>query len=182
MSNNDILSRFDEDACDSLFIELQKVEKLDTCLALRLTGEIDTYSAPFFQRSVMRAIDAGFVNLIFVLDGVEYVSSKAVGALVQTQKAARDKGGDITLVAVPQTIMEVLKLLCLEKYFCSADSLDEALAQIKNREKALVFPMTFECPICDRRLRALKSGGFRCPECRTVLSIDESGMIFICYG
>ena len=126
MSNNNVLPRFDDDTCNSLVIELLRVDDCDTCLTLHMKGQIDTYSSPFFQKSVQKAIDAGFVNLFLVLSGVEYLSSKAVGALVQIQKAARDHGGDIVLLDVHPKIMEVLRLLSLEKYFqCRKQSTGE---------------------------------------------------------
>ena len=116
MSNNDILPGFDEDTCDSLSIELENVEGVAYSLVLKPIGQIDTYSSLFFQRSSKKAIDAGFINLIFLLNGVDYVSSMGVGAFVQLQKVAREKGGDIALVDVHPKVMEIFKLMCLEKF------------------------------------------------------------------
>lgn len=93
MSNNDIHPGFDEETCDFLTISLRKVEGVDDTVVLRLKGQVDTYSSNFFQRSAKKLIDAGFVRLILILDSVDYVSSKAVGAFVQIKKAATDKGG-----------------------------------------------------------------------------------------
>ena len=92
MGNNEIVPGFDENTCDSLMIELQKMEQEGNCLALKLKGQIDTYSPGYFQRSVNRAIDAGFVKLAFLLNRVDYVSSMGVGVLLQLQKAVKRKG------------------------------------------------------------------------------------------
>jgi uncharacterized protein YbaR (Trm112 family) len=69
--------------------------------------------------------------------------------------------------------MEVFRLMCLDKLFACSDSLEEAIAPLKS--KISVFPKAIGCPICDRKLRVVKSGRFRCPECKTILSISESG-------
>ncbi len=173
--NNDILPGFDDDPSDSLSIELQNVEGVEKCLALRMRGQIDTYSSLFFQRSAKKAIDAGFIHLLLVLDGVEYVSSMGVGALIQVQKAVRDKGGDVSLVDVHPKIMEILRLLCLEKYFSCTESVGDAVAPMKSQEKTLAFPRISPCPVCEKKLRLARPGRFRCPECKTILVIAETG-------
>ena len=111
MSNNDIIPGFDFDTCDFLSIELQKVEGMTNCLVLKPKGQIDTYSSHFLQKSAKKAINAGFINLIFLLDRVDYVSSKAIGAFVQTHRAATDVGGEIALVSVHPKVMEIFKNL-----------------------------------------------------------------------
>jgi anti-anti-sigma factor len=177
MSNNDIIPGFDTEACDFLTIRLDKVEGVDDSLVLRLKGQVDTYSSNFFQRSVKKVIDAGFVRLILVLNGVDYVSSKAVGAFVQIKKTATDNGGEIAIVEVHPKVMEIFKNLSLDKFLCCMDSLDEAIAQINNDKKAAQFSEAAECPICERKLRVQKAGQFRCPECMAVLTADETGMV-----
>jgi len=180
MNNNDILACFDDDACDFLAIQLQTVQEMDSCLILKLKGQIDTYSAPFFQKSARKAVDAGFLRLIFVLKDVDYVSSKAVGTFVQIQKAATDKGGQIAMVDVHRRVMEVFRNLSMEKFLCCADSMEEAISQMKSDKKTRTFSEAIQCPTCKRKLKVAKSGRFRCPECTAVLSIDETGMV--CLG
>ena len=55
--------------------------------------------------------------------------------------------------------------------------MDEAIAPMRGSEKLPTFPKALKCPICEKKLRALRSGRFRCPECKTVLSIDELGTV-----
>ena len=120
-------------------------------------------------------IEAGFINVVFLMDGVDYVSSMGVGAFVQLQRTIREKGGEIALAEVHPKVMEILKIMCLNKFFACCDSLDEAIAPMKR--KIPVFPKIIGCPIRDRKLRATKSGRFRCTECKTILSISESGAV-----
>ena len=82
------------------------------------------------------------------------------------------------MVSVHPKVAEIFEMMALEKFFCCTDSLDEALAPLKNGTAALGFRMTVQCPICDKRLRASKTGRFRCPACKTVLSVEESGSVF----
>ena len=46
-------------------------------------------------------------------------------------------------------------------------------------EKANLFPKIFSCPICSKKLKAVKAGRFRCSECKTILAIDNAGQVFL---
>lgn len=63
---------------------------------------------------------------------MDYVSSKAVGTLIRIRKAAKDRGGEIVMVSVHPKIREIFKNLSLEKFFCCADSPEEAMALMKS--------------------------------------------------
>ena len=52
MNNNDIVPGFDDEKDDSLKIRLQKFDNVENCLALYLTGYIDTYNSNYFQKRV----------------------------------------------------------------------------------------------------------------------------------
>src|SRR5271157_2695544 len=160
MGKDDIVPGFDDDTSDSLRIGLQKVPGFDHCLEMRLEGQIDSTSSLFFQRSVRKAIDAGFFNLIFQLHGVDYMSSIGVGAFVQLRKTAREKGGDIAMVDIHPRVMEIFKLMCLDKFFSCTDTVEEAVAPMKNRGRVVTFPLSLKCPICTKRLAASRSGRF----------------------
>jgi phage FluMu protein Com len=98
-----------------------------------------------------------------------------VGAFMQLQKAAKEKGGDIAMVNMQPKVTEIFELMCLESLFCCTDSLDEAIAPLKGPPGAPRSPRTLQCPACGKKLRASRAGKFRCPACKTVLFVDESG-------
>jgi len=62
MINNDIVNGFDDEKDESLKIKLQKVNEIEGCLVLYLTGYIDTYNSNYFQKRVQRAIEAGYIR------------------------------------------------------------------------------------------------------------------------
>ena len=63
--NDQLVPGFDDEKDDSLRIRLQKVDQVDGCMVLYLTGYIDTYNSNYFQKRVTKAVDAGFTRLIF---------------------------------------------------------------------------------------------------------------------
>jgi anti-sigma B factor antagonist len=92
MSNNDIVPGFDEEKDESLKIRLQKVDNVDGCVVLYLTGYIDTYNSNFFQKRVNRAVEAGFSRLIFHCGGLNYVSSTGIGSFTRVPESRETEG------------------------------------------------------------------------------------------
>lgn len=182
MSNNDIVSGFDDEKDDSLKIRLQKVDAAEGCLILYLTGYIDTYNSNFFQKRVSRAVEAGFIRLIFNCGGLNYVSSTGIGSFTAFLKAVKPRGGDLVLLEIQPKVYEVFQLLGFSQFFNIKDNINEAVDFFSSEGKpgtSQVFPKIFQCPICSKKLKATKSGRFRCSECKTILAIDNSGQVFL---
>ena len=182
MSNNDIVPGFDDEKDDSLRIRLQKVDTVEGCLVLYLTGYIDTYNSNFFQKRVTKAVEAGFTRLIFNCGGLNYVSSTGIGSFTAFLKMVRPRSGDLVLLEIQPKVYEVFQLLGFSQFFNIKDNLNEAVEFLSSDGKtgsSDVFPKVFQCPICSRKLRATKAGRFRCSECRTILAIDPAGQVFL---
>lgn len=181
-NNNDIVPGFDDEKDDSLRIKLLKVDSVDNCLTLSLTGYIDTYNSNFFQKRVSKAIEAGFIRLIFNCGGLNYVSSTGIGSFTAFLKSVRPRGGDIVLLEIQPKVYEVFQLLGFSQFFNIKDNQDEATGFFRQGDQsatASVFPKIFSCPICNKKLRAARPGRFRCSECHTILAIDNSGQVFL---
>lgn len=182
MNNNDIVPGFDDEKDDSLKIRLQKIETIEGCLVLYLTGYIDTYNSNFFQKRVNKAIETGYTRLIFHSGGLNYVSSTGIGSFTAFLKAVKPRGGDLVLLEIQPKVYEVFQLLGFSQFFNIKDNLDEAVEFfVKGGKtgKTDVFPKIFSCPICSKKLKATKPGRFRCSECKTILAIDNSGQVFL---
>ncbi|MFO7781418.1 MAG: STAS domain-containing protein, partial [Spirochaetia bacterium] len=163
-------------------IRLQKIDSVDGCLVLYLTGYIDTYNSNFFQKRVNRAVEAGYTKLIFHCSGLNYVSSTGIGSFTAFLKAVKPRGGDLVLLEIQPKVYEVFQLLGFSQFFNIKDNLDEAVEFFKKGGVATeseVFPKIFKCPICSKKLKATKAGRFRCSECKTILAIDNSGQVFL---
>lgn len=183
-TNNDIVPGFDDEKDDSLKIRLQKVDGVEGCLVLFLTGYIDTYNSNFFQKRVSKAIDSNFYKIVFQCSGLNYVSSTGIGSFTAFLKAVKPKGGDIVLLEIQPKVYEVFQLLGFSQFFNIKDNLEEAVRFFQAEGSSDiadngVFPKTFNCPICSKRLKASKAGRFRCSECKTILAIDNAGQVFL---
>ena len=176
-ANNRIVPGFDEDASEYLGISLQEVAGESNCLLLSLTGSVDSYSSNSLRRSVLRAIEFGFIRLIFDLRFVDYVASMGIGVFIAVQQAATEKGGDLTLSNVQPKVMTVFKLMHLDSVFRCTDSIGAAVHQVAANRAKPVFPKKFKCLICDKPLVAARSGKFRCPGCKAIVVVNEAGKI-----
>ena len=182
MINNDIVTGFDDEKDDSLKIKLQKVSEVEGCLILYLTGYIDTYNSNYFQKRVQRAIEMGYIRLMFHCGGLNYVSSTGIGSFTAFLKAVKPKGGDLVLLEIQPKVYEVFQLLGFSQFFNIKNTLDDSINYFRKGSAAKVasiFPKIFSCPICSKKLKALRSGRFRCSECKTVLAIDNAGQVFL---
>lgn len=180
MSNDNIVQGFDLEKDDSLKINLHVREE---ALVLYLTGYIDTYNSNLFQKRVVKAVNAGYNKLIFQCGGLNYVSSTGIGSFTAFLKLVKGKNGDLVLIDVQPKVFEVFQLLGFSKFFNIKRNLEEAVEHFSSTGSSAVeksiFPKIFKCPICSKKLKASKSGRFRCSECKTILAIDKTGQVFL---
>jgi anti-anti-sigma factor len=155
------------------------VPDVENCLILSLSGHIDTYNSNYFQKQVQRAIDEGFIRLIFHCGGLSDVSSAGIGSLSALLKAVKPKGGDLVLFEIQPKVYEVFQLLGFSQIFNIIDNLDSSINFFRGdsilEEKPVSFPKVFPCPICSKKSKAVKPGRFRCPECKSIIAINDLG-------
>ena len=180
MINNEIVSGFDDEKDESLKIKLQQVPGVEGCLVLTLNGYIDTYNSNYFQKRIQRVVDAGYIRLIFHCEGLNYVSSTGIGSFTSFLKAVKPRGGDLVLLEIQPKVYEVFQLLGFSQFFNIKGTMEESVDFFKGgtaEKNESIFPKIFPCPVCSKKLKAVKQGRFRCSECKTILSVDNMGEI-----
>jgi len=182
MNNNEIVIGFDDEKDDSLKIKLDKIDEAPRCLMLSLTGYIDTYNSNFFQKRIQKAIESGFVRLIFQCSGLNYVSSTGIGSFTTFLKAVKPQGGDLVLLDIQPKVFEVFQLLGFSQFFNIRENLEDSIQFFnsdKPQEKPSIFPKVIACPLCSKKLKAVKAGRFRCSECKSILAVDDNGQVLL---
>jgi anti-anti-sigma factor len=180
MANNDIIPQFENETNESLTITLQNVPGVEDCLVLELSGYIDTYNTNFFQKQVQRVIETGFTRLIFNCGSLNYVSSTGIGSFTVFLKTVKPLDGDVVLLNIQPKVYEVFQLLGFSQFFTIKDTLQSAISFFGGdspEQKSAVFPKFFSCPVCPKKLKSDKSGRFRCPGCKTIITIDNAGAV-----
>ncbi|HNZ27916.1 MAG TPA: STAS domain-containing protein [Spirochaetota bacterium] len=166
---------------DSLRIYLEKDSDDASMLTMNLKGFLDTYNSADFQREVNKVIESGFIKILFNCSELNYVSSTGIGAFTAFLKTLKQKNGDLVLLYLQPKVFEVFQLLGFSKFFNISSNLEEARKSLSGKKEEIsksVFPKIFKCPICKKNLKAVKSGRFRCSECKTILNVDEEGRVY----
>ncbi len=95
---------------------------------LRVTGEVDVYTAPQIREQVQDLAAKGTVHLIADLGPVEFIDSSGLGALIGGLRRVREDDGSLALVITTRRILRVFQLTGLTKAFAIYDNLDDALS------------------------------------------------------
>ncbi len=181
MNNNDLVPGFNDEKDDSLKINLEKINDRENIILIVLNGYIDTYNSVYFQKQIGKVVSAGFVNLVFNCASLNYVSSTGIGSFTAFLKLVKPKGGDIVLLSIQPKVYEVFQLLGFSQFFNIRETVEEAVQFFKEGTPTpvSVFPKLFNCPVCGRKLKATKSGRFRCSDCKSILAIDPQGNVLL---
>ncbi len=126
-NNNNIIPGFDDEKDDSLLISIEKVDSVPNCLLLYLNGYIETYNLSFFQKRISKAVETGFINLVFNCAALNYVSSTGIGSFTAFLKLVKPKGGDIVLLEIQPKVYEVFQLLGFSQFFNIKDTTEDAI-------------------------------------------------------
>ncbi len=86
-------------------------------LAIVLRGDLESTSAPEFDRQIQKHLDAGHSKVIIDCRKMGYISSLGIASLVSLQTKLRRRGGEVKLAAIFGRAMEVMRLVRLDKMF-----------------------------------------------------------------
>lgn len=90
---------------------------------------MDTASIQDLADDLYALVDQqGIVNLVLDLAGVRFLSSQALGALVNLQRKARAAGGSLVLAHVGENIARMFRVSRLDNLLTFQEQTDEAVA------------------------------------------------------
>jgi anti-sigma B factor antagonist len=109
-----------------------QVDQMDGCAIVRAGGEIDSHTVRQFHEAANEA--AGLSRHVVIdLADVTFVDSTGLGALIVARKAARERGGSVSLVSPPPVVRRLLGSTRLHDVFAVHDSLAEATSASTQR-------------------------------------------------
>lgn len=82
---------------------------------LTLTGRFDAYTTPPVLDWLAHARTRGTGRLVVDLDGVTFIDSTALAALVKGMKQCRELGGDLHLCRLRQPVRIIFELTRLDR-------------------------------------------------------------------
>lgn len=97
-------------------------------------GEIDTVTAPVLEREMETVIAGSPRVLILDMNGVEYISSAGLSALIRARKAMKEGKAELVIVNLRprvRRVFEIVNALPREQIFESTEEMDRYLAGIQ---------------------------------------------------
>jgi anti-sigma B factor antagonist len=107
------------------------------CAVLRMTGEIDVFTAPELRQQVIDLVDDGARHIVGDLRGVDFLDSTGLGILVGSLKRLRLRHGSLTLVTSTGRILELFDITGLSHAFVLHRTALEAISGDRHWQAAL---------------------------------------------
>ena len=82
---------------------------------VRLSGSLDMYSFPRLETQLNTFFQQGRYAVLLDCQALDYIGSAGLGALIGFAKLAREQGGDLKLMNVPERIFKIIELLGFTK-------------------------------------------------------------------
>jgi anti-sigma B factor antagonist len=108
----------------SLDLQLEPITVGD-CAVVRVTGEIDVYTAPGLRDALNRP---GSDHVVADLRGVTFLDSTGLGVLVGALKRLQRRGGSLKIVIGTGRIRRLFELTNLARAFDMRTSVQDAIA------------------------------------------------------
>ena len=100
---------------------------------LTVSGRLDQNTSEAFQATLEAAIEGSASEkpaVVLDFGGVEYISSVGLRALMIGARAARTKGGSLTMAALQPMVREVFQISRFDKVIETHDDVRAALAAV----------------------------------------------------
>lgn len=106
-----------------------EVSSLDKWTVVSVYGELDVASAPALREQLIELVSEGAHLLVLDLEGLDFLDSTGLGAIISALKRARTNGGDLRLVCTQSRIRRLFEITALDKAFPLFPSLDAAIQE-----------------------------------------------------
>jgi anti-sigma B factor antagonist len=124
-------SDFADDAADRAIADLMGTEVstlVDDVAVVRVTGEVDGFTAPGFERAVDEGFSRGVRRLLIDLDQVEFFGTGGLGVLVEARARALREQVGLFLVCSNRLVLRPMELAGLIELFAVRASAETALS------------------------------------------------------
>jgi anti-sigma B factor antagonist len=106
---------------------LETVGPSGDCAVLRVTGEVDVYTAPVLRERIHDLAAKGAVHIIADLSRVDFLDSTGLGVLVGGLKRVREDGGSLTPVITSTCVLHILQITGLTRVLPPQPSVPAAI-------------------------------------------------------
>lgn len=94
---------------------------------VRIDGDIDVFTAPQLREHLFRLVESGLRDLVVDLDGVTFIDSTGLSALVAVLKRVRAEEGGLHLVCTHERTLRLFRITGLPRDFPIHDTVAQAV-------------------------------------------------------
>jgi len=94
-----------------------KAEKVGNYVVLKLSGEVDVYTAPQLREEIIGRVDQGEHDIVVDLEKVDFLDSTGLGVLVGGLKRVKQHNGSLSLICNQEKILRIFRITGLTKVF-----------------------------------------------------------------
>ena len=99
------------------------------CAVVKMTGRIDTQNAARLEESFNSVLkEQGKSNIVFDMSEIEFIASRGIWVLLETQKACKRDNGEMVLASVNEDINKSLDLAGVNHFIHSFEDVLSAVA------------------------------------------------------
>jgi anti-sigma B factor antagonist len=98
------------------------------CDVVKAAGRVDSNTAPDLEKAFNEIIDNGKSGIVFDMADVDFISSRGLWVLLETQKACKKNRGQLVLVNVSENMQQSLDLAGVKHFIDMYDDLTAAVA------------------------------------------------------
>jgi anti-sigma B factor antagonist len=102
-------------------------EVKESVAIVTVNGRIDSETAVGFDNDLTKLV-GGNSRLVLNLQGVDYMSSAGIRAIVKASQAVEKRGGALKLASVPEMVHSALYTVGLDQKISAYTTVDEAVA------------------------------------------------------
>ena len=97
------------------------------CDLVTANGRIDSNTAPELERTFNEIVDGGRTGIVFDMGLVDFISSRGLWVLLETQKACKRGNGKMILVNVSDDMQQSLDLAGVKHFIDIMDDITAAV-------------------------------------------------------
>ena len=110
-------------------IRIQLEEPVGGTALLRVSGEIDMLTSPILRQGIAEQLSGEQARLLIDLDGVDFLGTSGLAALVEARSAAEEHSVELWLVCTNRQVLRPLEIAGLTSLFRIAGSVAQALGE-----------------------------------------------------
>jgi anti-sigma B factor antagonist len=101
---------------------------IESWIVLEVKGEVDVHSAPELLKRVSKVLDSGNKSVVIDLNGLAFIDSTGLGALVAARNQSTEADATLRLVCNSERILKLFRITGLQDVFDIYPGVGEAVA------------------------------------------------------